>query len=493
MAEGVFTPYSSLSRFFGTLPGWVPPEDQERIESYAIYEQIYWNQPETFSLVVRGTDTKPVYVPSGRIIVDTTNRYVGSKLKIVPDPLLGSDNDRSLLMQWWSTFLRRERFLAQYNSAKRYGIIRGDWLFHVYADPAKPAGSRVSIKAIDPASYFPVFADDNLDKIIRVHIAEEFLHSDGKTYVKRQTYDKDPVTGLIISSSGLFEVDKWFNEGQAASIVLRPPVVLDPRITQIPVYHIKNFEEPQNPFGSSELRGIETVIAAVNQTVSDEDLTLALDGIGVYATDGGGPVDDLGNPSDWVIGPGRVIENAANFRRVSGAGNIQPYSAHIDTLMGFLKEASGTPDAAIGKVDVSVAESGISLLLQLGPMLAKAEEKDQLIVDTLTQLFYDISTMWFPVYEGANFNGATMIPVLGDKLPTNRQAVIDEIVALMATDPPLISAETGRRMLVDRLGYQIDLAAEAAAVEGQGVAESADPVGDRLVAEAQSEDGVPES
>ena len=69
MASGVFTPYSTVRTFSATLPSWVPPEDQERIQSYQTYEEIYWNHPETFKLVVRGTESKPIYVPSGRIIV----------------------------------------------------------------------------------------------------------------------------------------------------------------------------------------------------------------------------------------------------------------------------------------------------------------------------------------------------------------------------------------------------------------------------------------
>ena len=64
MAVGVFTPYSTVFPWFGAMPTWVKQSDQERIRSYQIYEEIYWNAPESFKLVFRGTENKPIYVPS---------------------------------------------------------------------------------------------------------------------------------------------------------------------------------------------------------------------------------------------------------------------------------------------------------------------------------------------------------------------------------------------------------------------------------------------
>lgn len=498
---GVFTPYSTVSPYFATKPSWVPIEDQERIASYQVYEEIYWNHPETFKLVLRGSDATPIYIPSGRTIVETANRYVGKRLRWLPDPLLGSESDQANMMLAFNNLYRREKFASKYNSGKRYGLIRGDWVFHITADDSKPQGTRISIHSVDPGSYFPVTEDKvrvggSPYRVVKVHLSEQFTDAKGKLLVRRQTYEKLE-NGLIQSSTLIADPDKWFDDAKAGTLYEVKPFTLDQRITDIPVFAIQNFDEPGNLFGSSEMRGLERLMAGINQAVSDTDIALALEGLGLYTTSSAGPVDDDGEDVDWIIGPGRVIENVQDFKRVNGVGSVSPSQDHVRLLDGFMKEASGTPDVAVGKVDVQVAESGIALALQLAPMLSKAAEKDQLIVDTLAQMSFNLATMWFPVYEGQNFGEAQLRPVLNeeDKLPKNRKAIIDEVATMMMTDPPLMSATTGRKILVQELGIPFaEAAGELAAIiaERQALAEaepsSADPQGDRL-AEEDSEDG----
>lgn len=508
MATGVYTPYSTIASYFGTLPSWVSPEHQERIASYQTYEEIYWNVPETFKLVLRGTENKPIYVPSGKIIVETANRFVGKKLRWRPDPLLGATSDQANLMLAFNDLFTREAFASKYNSNKRYGLIRGDWVFHVTGDDTKPQGTRLSIHTADPASYFPVPEDQIIkggspNRIGKVHLAEQFIDTNGvygakgKTLVRRQTYEKLE-NGLIQSSTLIADPDKWFDDAKAGSLYEVRPFTLHPLITQIPVFHIRNFDEPGNPFGSSEMRGLERLMAGINQGVSDTDISLALEGLGVYTTSGGGPVDDDGNDVDWIIGPGRVIENVSDFKRVNGVSNVKPAYDHVNALMGFLKEASGTPDAAVGKIDVQVAESGVALALELAPIISKAGEKDQLIIDTLAQMAFNLSTMWFPVYEGQNFGDARLIPVINeaDKLPVNRMAVLTEVTTMMMTDPPLLSATTGREILSQELGIPFAsdeltriIQEQAALLEAApSSAPSADPQGDRLASEDGNSD-----
>ena len=62
--------------------------------------------------------------------------------------------------------------------------------------------------------------------------------------------------------------------------VLLPPTELPAAITAFPVYHVRNRTEPLNPWGSSELRGLERILAGLTQAVSDEDMALALEGLG---------------------------------------------------------------------------------------------------------------------------------------------------------------------------------------------------------------------
>lgn len=449
MAAGDTTPYSTVAPLFGALPSWVPTLEQERIESYRVYEDIYWNNPGVFKVIARGAEDKPIYVPTGRTIVDTTNRYVGTGFNFMVDPLVGTPAEREAATLAFTALFAREKMKSKYAANKRYGLIRGDWLWHIVADPEKPEGKRISIYAVDPGSWFPVYDDNNLDHLIKIHLVEQFLNEKNEVRLKRLTYEWDPAgSGQILMSEGVWKLDKWFTP-ENPEVVITPPTLLPAEITSFPVYNIKNFEEPGNPYGSSELRGLERIMQAVNQAVSDEDIALALEGLGVYATDGGGPVDEDGNETDWILGPGEVVENGLNFRRVSGVSSLEPYTDHINRLITFMQEASATPAVAIGKVDVQVAESGIALALQMGPMLSKAIEKDQEILDVHTQMFYDLRA-WFQVYEGINLQNVSVLPVLGDKLPLNKEKEVNLILSLVNSG--LMSKETARPLLA-KYGY----------------------------------------
>lgn len=451
------TPYDTVAPFFGSsIPAWVDdPVEKARLASYDVYEDIFWNHPETFKLVTRGADNLPIYVPSGRIIIETTNRYLAKGLNYSIDPLLGTPEQRATADLWFKALFRRERIRSKWSSEKMFMLVRGEMIFHVTADDQKLPGSRISVTAVNPRNWFPVYDENNLDKLLKVHLAEQTLNARGDTVIRRQTYEKlyDEATGKtllgILSSEGLYEVKGWMDEQEAKLLEeIRPPALLPPQVRAIPVYHFKNFEEGQNPYGSSELRGLERVMAGINQAISDEDLALALEGLGVYVSGAGGaPVDDEGNDVQWIIGPGRVIEDET-FKRVPGIGSVTPYSDHISTLKEFLYEGSGATDAARGKVDVTVAESGIALMLQLGPILSKVENKEEHLVDVGAQFFFDLKG-WHEAYEGVSFPEVEFLPTFTNPLPVNRKGLIEEVVLMMSSVPPLMSATTGREILAE--------------------------------------------
>jgi hypothetical protein len=448
VAAGTFTPYSTVVPFATTLPGWVPAAEAERILSYQIYEEIYWNHPETFKLMLRGTDSRPIYIPSGRIIVDAICRYTAKKFSL---NIAGTD--AQVATDAFNALFARERFVSKLASAKKFGMIRGDWLFHVTADDTKLAGSRISLHIVDPASYFPIYDDATGLHIVKVHLAEQFTDNAGNVRVRRQTYEKLP-TGLIQSSLGVFDIDKWATGDSAALLIEVPPHVLPAEITAIPVYHIRNMVQDEAPYGSSEMRGIERIMAAINQGISDQDLSLALDGLGVYRSSNGAPVDDNGEDTAWVIGPGRVVEDAS-FERIPGISSVAPYGDHLDRLDGYLKEVSGTPDIAVGKVDVTVAESGVALALQMAPILSRGEEKETEIKEVLAQMFYDLR-FFFAAYEQISMNDVAVLPSFGDPLPVNVKAEVDLVIAMMSTVPPLMSAVTARERLA-RVGINFSI------------------------------------
>lgn len=429
-----YTPYSTVKELLPTPPNWPPTVvDQERVTSYELYEQIYWTVPKILRLSMRGTEDKPIYVPSGRTIVETTNRYLCPDFSVRVIDRNGADPtiDVQAAQIALDEFFRRERFLSKFNAAKRFNLIQGDWIWHVTGDPSKPIGSRLSIHALDPSMYWPVYAQEDIKHIEAVHLVE-LVDRDGQSRVHRQTYRKElqaDGTNRIMVSEGIFETDKWYPLDSVPLETLVEEFQLPDEIRTIPVYHIPNFDEPGNPFGSSEMRGIERLMTALNQTLSDEELTLALEGIGMYETDAPQPINDRGQVVPWQLGPGRVVHHPEGTRwnRVTGVSSMGPYGEHYDRVWEALKQTAATPDIAIGMVEVTAAESGVALALKLSPILSKVKEKARVVLDIHTNLFFDLLTMWYPAYEQTTFDNVTVECLAGTAVPVDREERFKEL------------------------------------------------------------------
>lgn len=424
--------------------------------SYSLYEQIYWTVPQAFKLQQRGDDANPIYIPAGRVIVETLHRYLASGLRVDVDPLFGADNEKEFARQVWTDFARRTRFYSRFTSNKRYGIIRGDWAFAITGNPDKEPFSRVNIELIDPGGLFPIWGGTTLDDIVGWHVVEQYTDQRGDPRILRRTWRK--TTGLagpspITYEADVFEVDAWGGPGMSVDEEKRVPgepvaVPVTPipaPVDDLPIYTIANFEQPGFLWGSSELRGFERMLTGISQGISDEELELVLNGLGVYATNAGEPVDESGQPAGWNLGPARVVEipPEAFFNRVSGVGSVSPFQDHLRYLHEQLDQAAGQSDVAKGKADVTVAESGVALLLQLGPLLARVDEKEQIITDVMTQMLFNLPK-WIVAYEGSAFSsmvsegmgedvtGTRLLPFYGPKLPENKDKRIQNLLALFA-------------------------------------------------------------
>lgn len=491
--------YSTAAPLLRGFPAWINDQlEQQRIASYALYEAIYWSYPDTFKLLQRGSDSDPIYVPAGKQIVETINRYTAPGLTIVTDPLFGTPKEQELALQVWSDLAARERFYSKFGSNKRYGIMRGDWLWHLYADPTKPEGSRISIFPLDPGGYFPIYNPENVDEIIGCHIVEQVQSDDGKkNFIRRLTYRK--ATGVggpspITVSDMTFEVDEWGGPGLEEGdpvLVTRAEETLPNPIDQLPVYLCQNFLEPGALYGSSEMRGLERLLAAVNQGITDEELSLVLDGLGVYVTNAGVPVDEeTGEEKPWNLGPGGVVElpvgEKIDFKRVSGTTNITPFQEHLKFLLDQIDQSSGTPAVAKGRVDVASAESGIALMLELAPILSRAEEKELTITDVHTNMLFDLRR-WFIAYEGGALGGLENIrwkPVYGAKVPANPAKELEG--ALKLKEAGVVSGRWVRRKLTT-IGFKFedDATLEAEILAEQQVA--SDVTGARADSELNAE------
>lgn len=480
--------------------------DKLRLAAYSMYDQIYSNTPRAFELIQRGTDSNPIYLPAARKCIEATNRYLGVGFSHRIDG--GVESDRTLVSDALDTLFRREKFYSKFNSMKRWGLIRGDALWHVTADDTKPFGRRISLHELNPAKYHPIYDLNDAEKLTGVHLVEPYIdvNDKNKALVRRQTYLKIPnATGpdQIESSEAVFEADGWDDR----ELLLNPsykiklhknltaPFTLPPQISSIPVYHVANQFRSGMPFGLSDISGFERVIAALNQSITDEELSLAFMGLGLYFSTAPTPT------GGWQIPPGTVINGNPGdvFDRVDGVTSVGPAQDHLAYLGSELQQAMGTPDIAVGKVDVQVAQSGIALSLQMGPILTRNAEKEVELLATHDHFFYDLINMWLPAYEQASWSAGSMtaIPSFGNPMPVDADAVIKNTLALLSSTPPVISVEYAREMLAKQLGYDFPdtMGADVLAnIESVSKAQWSDAFEERIRAElaaSATAEGIP--
>ena len=126
MADLDLTPYATARPLMGPLESWLGADDAIRLSAYTLYEAIYRNVPQAFKLIQRGNEQNPIYLPSAKTIVETTNRYLAKRWTYALDPSLGTDADKAALDTALQKLFRREMVWSKFATQKRYGLVRGD-------------------------------------------------------------------------------------------------------------------------------------------------------------------------------------------------------------------------------------------------------------------------------------------------------------------------------------------------------------------------------
>lgn len=517
MAVNVYTTAVRLGR---PRPTWVTDIlDADRVQAYQTYWDLYRNLAEALAVVMRddsGEEISRRYIPSARTIIEATNSYLGRNLTWTAETDKGQTADQLTVMGALDSLFAREKFRAKFSSLKRWMLVRGDAMFHITADPLKAEGTRISITEISPETYFPIPHPIDTERVIGCYIVQP-MEVDDENIVSRLLYrriltDEDVATygkplGSIVMQLTFWEPDGWDDRDTDEDLkpVEVPPMynneamapllegtILPAPISQIPVYHFRNNYAASEPFGVSELQGIETLIAGVSQTYTDEEIALVLQGIGVYYTDSGAPQDDNGDEVDWVIAPAAVLElqPGTTFGRVQGVSSVQPFQDHKNSLKDEMWESTGTPGVAIGKIEVAAAQSGIALEIKFRPLLAKNAEKEEELRGVLNQMLWDLVNGFLPAYEGIS-PGAPDNPVVikahfDDPLPLNRKDVLAEIIEMVTAK--IIDTETARIMLAEKLGMKFPAGVLAAVVAEQQ--SLLDPMGGRIDEEAAGSEDV---
>ena len=471
MVATLITKYNSvIQTLVRPMPSWVTdPDDQVRVAAYDAYDDMFKNVPDTFAVIMRGEEDSPIYVPSARKIIEATNRYLAKSWSWTVQA--ANENDRLALQSALFHLFIREEMSAKFYSLKRNFLKKGDGLFHITFDGSSEAGRRISINELDPRHYFRIPSLTNSDKVTGCYIVNLLWADDGQTKIAQRLEYKTTETGTIRTQMTFWEIDGWDDrwvghpalkpvevpEAFATDKGMQPLLAgfeLPSSVTAIPVYHMRNNREGNDPFGASEIAGLETLIAGINQAVSDEDITLALQGLGVYTTTSTKPKTSDGEEADWVIVPGYVIElNAGeSFDRVPGVNSVVPYQDHLNYLGKSIDETAGLSAVAVGNVSVQSAQSGVALRLEMAPILAKNEEKEIELLAKLDQFMHDLAFMWLPVDGFTPSQDAVVINTFGDPLPVDRAAAIKEISDLVTAG--LMSKKFAIAWLTAKLGFQ---------------------------------------
>lgn len=445
--------------------------DRKRIQSYDLYENIYRNATVSLRIVIRGDDQAPIIMPNGKKIIEATNRFLGVNLNYLVEAQ-GDEGAQQETDKWWQDFWKREAISSKFVSNKRWGLVRGDSYFYIYARPDKIQGKRICLEELDPRQVFEIEDDPGdpkrLTGIHIVDLVQDWREPDkpDKYVARRRTFRRlfnlDGEGVGVTSELTFWEVGKWDDrtikakekQERVANGELDEDVYQLPNaITQLPVYKWRNSPPQNSSWGTSQLAGLETLLYAINQSLSDEDATIVFQGLGMYVTDAAPPIDPLtGDVTDWNIGPKQIIEisTGQKFERVTGVSDVSPFIDHMNFINDGMSEASGTPQIAIGRVDVAVAESGISLQLQMMPLIAQNAEKELEFINVLDQMFHDITTMWLPGYESEQFGNVdtmsqlSVVCIFDDPMPHNRDAEIQETVLLDASGLILKSMVVGK-------------------------------------------------
>jgi hypothetical protein len=463
---------------FSSLIGNISNQDDKvRLMAYELYEDFYYNRPEHIRVTLRGEDDDSIeiYIPSARKSVEAINRFLAVDFEYYIDPELGTETGRQSLENALADLFKREKVLSKFNNMKRFMLVKGDALLHVVGVPYERPGKRVKVKELKPEHYFPI--ENGNGDIIGCHIVDIVVNKQNTPRTRRindkklarvQTYRKvldqnNIPTGRVTSKLSLYQIGKWDDrvlEPKDIRLVedIYPEFELPEQIQDLPVYHWKHRPPTGSTFGMSVLASNESIMNAINQSATDEDLTLITQGLGVYWTDASPPTDENGYETEWEIGPGNVVQVSpgGNFGRVSGVSTIAPYHEHIKLLDEQMQQGMGVPDIAIGMVDVNTAESGIALQLKLGPMLAANAETELLMVDETDEFLYDLINNFLPAYEGLNFDGAAATTQFGDPMPVNQKDELDKLMKVYTDAPSVLPIEFLYEKLNEIMGWELD-------------------------------------
>jgi hypothetical protein len=417
--------------------------------------------------------------------------------------------------QWLRDWADDERLVLAMLETEEDAVSLGDGVYVIGLSHAK---RRPTLHIYDPGFYFPRLSDVTDGFPPRVDLAWELEgegDAAGQRLVHRITYELRPIAAPPgqAAPAGAAPTRRypWQAPGEDASAVTCymtegvwalsdlqgrtvhdfPPERgayslndeglevrdLDLGIDFIPVVHEPNTPSRKQHYGRSllalvvqlldELHAADTDAAAASATTGTPPL--AIEDAGAMPTTGrrrdGGDV-----PAIPTYGPGTVLSGKVTV--VDTSQSLDAVLKYVDHLLERLAVNSQVPAEALGRVQDghALAESGFARSLKFAALQGLVRRMRLVRGEKLPLLLKFVQRMaqaggYLP--PGANPRAEV---TLGSFLPTDRRAVIDEVVALLSASPPAISRRTGVEMLVAGGVVDVDVAEELERMEHEDFA-----------------------
>jgi hypothetical protein len=506
--------------FSWVAPTWVG-EHARRLQAYKILQSYVDNAARHF-LILDSDDDRAAHREYGdAALVSSTIQaaLLGSEQTIVtagaddyreeldddadPEDVAANEEARGPweLQEWLRQWAIDERLAHKMIETERNAVQLGDGVYTLGWSGGK---GRPRLRVFDPGFYFPVLDDGNEDEFPRtVHIAWEYEDDDGKTWIKRITWQLGPIRPVlsdgpveslrewvpgegdtVLEDGTLQRQYAWNDEPSQVTCYLtdarweydagspRELDELDPskavystdedgeirerdlRIDFIPVVHIPNTIAISNHFGTSSLARVAQILDDIANADTDLQASSATTGKPPIALGGA----SMGSQR-LTYKPGEVLETGdGTLSVVDTSKSLDALLKYTDRLRDVLSTNARLPGSVLGRVSPADVPSGISLLLSFGPMSSMVDEM-RLVRDEKNTLLLKFN---WRIAVAAGMEG---VPTewydssisLGPYLPEDTAAEIHKAVELYKAK--VISLETCVRMLMEA-GLPIEDAVE---------------------------------
>lgn len=234
---------------------------------------------------------------------------------------------------------------------------------------------------------------------------------------------------------------------------------LDLRIDFLPLVHISNTVADGEHFGQSTLATVMQVLDELAETDTDSARASATTGAPIIGLAGARAEADrvTGRPRPLAVSPGTTFQLADGGRMdvLDTSGQLAELRSRVEEIRDRAAVNARLPAVSLGTVDPSAVPSGYALQLSLGPLDSLVDAMRLARAHKYALLFKLVQR----IHQAGQAEGWATGPtppvrlVFGPHTPTDRSAVLDEVVRGVGAG--VLSLETGVGMLQDA-GYPIE-------------------------------------